>query len=360
MGQNPTSGVVPIERRREIYALCSKYDVIIVEDDPYWYLQYPSAEIEEANSRNIPLLESRQSYKPAKTSGYPFIDSLVPSYLNIDTDGRVIRLDTFSKTVAPGCRLGWITTQPAIIERFMRITEATTQQPSGFVQSMVAEIVMGPQPAIEQFRSLSAKDRQAFTGWKIDGWVRWLAGLRGQYERRMNRMCTILEEGSFQVKQSTPIHTADADWGVITKTKLYDFDWPRGGMFLWVRVYFEKHPLWMAAGINLPVIDGQALCTALMVYLTRKPYLVIVAPGMIFGATDTIRADRGWGYFRLCFAAESEENVNDGSQRFTEGVKKFWRIKSVEEIEKLVGEFKFMEEAQQMNGVNNFATFMGC
>ena len=74
-----------------------------------------------------------------KKSGYKFLDSLVPSSINIDREGRVIRLDTFSKTVAPGCRLGWITAQPALIERLLRITETSTQQPSGFVQSIIAD-----------------------------------------------------------------------------------------------------------------------------------------------------------------------------------------------------------------------------
>lgn len=46
------------------------------------------------------------------SSGYPFLDSLVPSFLSMDTDGRVIRLDTFSKILVPGCRVGWITAQP--------------------------------------------------------------------------------------------------------------------------------------------------------------------------------------------------------------------------------------------------------
>lgn len=31
---------VPIERKAEIYAICAEFDVIIVEDDPYWYLQF--------------------------------------------------------------------------------------------------------------------------------------------------------------------------------------------------------------------------------------------------------------------------------------------------------------------------------
>lgn len=120
MGHNPTSGVLSVQRRKDIYALCSKYDIIIVEDDPYWYLQYPSAAAEEAKSRGLATPTETQTYKPTKSSGYEFLDSLVPSYLSIDTDGRVIRLDTFSKTIAPGCRLGWITAQPAFIERLLR------------------------------------------------------------------------------------------------------------------------------------------------------------------------------------------------------------------------------------------------
>ena len=36
MGQNPTSGVLSLQRRRDIYALCQEYDILIVEDDPYW------------------------------------------------------------------------------------------------------------------------------------------------------------------------------------------------------------------------------------------------------------------------------------------------------------------------------------
>ena len=146
MGQNPTSGLLSLARRKEIYAVCQKYDILIIEDDPYWYLQYPSANVMSLRARgkpvstNYPIQGQSHNYnadKPRSTSGHPFLDSLVPSYLHVDTDGRVIRLDTFSKTVAPGCRLGWITAQPMFIEKILRITETSTQQPSGFVQSMI-------------------------------------------------------------------------------------------------------------------------------------------------------------------------------------------------------------------------------
>ena len=93
MGQNPTSALLPLQRRKEIYALCSKYDVIIIEDDPYWYLQFPSASELSAQHRNEPRPSPPEAHTFAKSSGFPFLDSLVPSFLNIDTDGRVIRLD---------------------------------------------------------------------------------------------------------------------------------------------------------------------------------------------------------------------------------------------------------------------------
>lgn len=266
----------------------------------------------------------------AKSSGFPFLDSLVPSSLNLDPDGRVIRLDTFSKTVAPGCRLGWITAQPAIIERILRITETSTQQPSGFVQSMIAELIMGPQPAAAEFSKKSKHEQKSFSGWKADGWVRWLEGLRGSYERRMNRMCSILEEGRFQLKQGTPIKSSDSDWAVISKTKMYSFDWPRGGMFLWIKMHYESHPLWGQ-------VEAAKLSNYMWLFLTTRPYLVLVAPGTMFSPTDEIRDAKGWKYFRLCFAAVSEEDIERCSQGFADAAKAFWLIKDKKELDEIEG-----------------------
>ncbi|KAI1154346.1 pyridoxal phosphate-dependent transferase [Nemania diffusa] len=359
LGHNPTSGVLSLQRRRELYEICSKYDVIIVEDEPYWYLQFPSAEIEEARARNKPIPECKTANTLPKKSGYPFLDSLVPSFLNIDIDGRVIRLDTFSKTVAPGCRLGWVTATPAICERIIRISESGTQQPSGFVQAIIAENIMGPQPeATAAFASRSRKDQATFTGWKTEGWVRWLAGLRGAYERRMNAMCLHLEEHAYQLKQSTPVRDTDSDWGVITKTKLYEFEWPRGGMFLWVKIHFEEHPLFGAIGSQGNAIDGTALSTALMVFLTHKPYLVLASPGIMFSASPQIAAQRGWAYFRLCFAAETDEKNSACSTQFGQGVQKFWRIKKVAELEALLDEAAGLVP-NEIEGLNNMG-WMGC
>ena len=199
---------------------------------------------------------------------------------------------------------------------------------------------MGPQPeaAVAAFTSRSLRDRATFTGWKTEGWVRWLAGLRGEYERRMNEMCRMLEENAYQLKQSTPVRDADSDWGVITKTKLYDFKWPRGGMFLWVRIFFEKHPLFGAIRSDNVLIDGVALSRGFMVFLTHKPQLVLASPGLMFSSSPQIAVERGWSFFRLCFAAETDEMNRECSGRFGQAVQKFWRIKKVEELEALLAE----------------------
>ncbi|KAL8851221.1 MAG: hypothetical protein Q9221_003852 [Calogaya cf. arnoldii] len=323
IGQNPTSGTLSVQRRKEIYSICSKYDVIIIEDDPYWYLQYPSANDSSTASRGQTISkpsqpDERSTNKP-KSSGYPFLDSLVPSYLSVDTDGRVVRLDTFSKTVAPGCRLGWVTAQPAICERLLRITETSTQQPSGFVQSMIAEMIMGPH---NRNGRGGGKDD---AGWKTDGWVRWLEGLRGNYERRMQTMCGILEAGKQLVKAGRR-RSMSEEWSVVDTVPMFDFVWPVGGMFVWLKLNLESHPLWKK-------MSHEKLSRALWTHLTTPRYLVLVAPGSLFAPTEKIREEKSYSCFRICFAAVDEDDVAPISQRFVEGCRSFWAKKELDDID---------------------------
>mmetsp|Transcript_33175 Transcript_33175/g.57309 ORF Transcript_33175/g.57309 Transcript_33175/m.57309 type:complete len:131 (+) Transcript_33175:849-1241(+) len=43
-GQNPTGLSIDEDRKREIYAVAQEFDLIIIEDDAYYYLQYPPYE----------------------------------------------------------------------------------------------------------------------------------------------------------------------------------------------------------------------------------------------------------------------------------------------------------------------------
>ena len=39
-GANPTGKVITEARKRDVYAVCSEHDVLILEDDPYFYMQF--------------------------------------------------------------------------------------------------------------------------------------------------------------------------------------------------------------------------------------------------------------------------------------------------------------------------------
>lgn len=61
-------------------------DIIICEDDPYYFLQYPEYE------ENAPNTEPKGEFDSQR-----FLESLAPSFLKYDYQGRVIRLESFSK-----------------------------------------------------------------------------------------------------------------------------------------------------------------------------------------------------------------------------------------------------------------------
>ncbi len=323
-GQNPTSGVLSFSRRKDLYKICSQFDVIIIEDDPYWNLYYPSAESISTKyrgtfpSKNFPADPnhnySTQSLK-GKSTGYRFLDKLIPSFLSMDVDGRVVRLDSFSKTIAPGCRLGWITAQPSMCEQLFRVTDGTTQAPSGFVQAIIAQLLgeFKSTPLIE----LGAVDTdQQSTGWGLDGWVSWLEGLRNTYERRMIVMATIFEENRFVTSEAG-------------RKEMFDFKWPMGGMFIWIRVNISDHPL--AASV-----DARRLMFSLWISCTQPPYRVLMVPGGDFAANKTIKESKGYPFLRFCFAAVEEGILEAKSQAFVEACRRFWAIYDVKEIEDIL------------------------
>lgn len=143
--QNPTGATLTVKRKQAIYAICKAFDVIIVEDDPYYFLQ----------TGDYTRLQSRTKEVTAKDDD-AWIDTLVPSYLKFDSEGRVIRIDTFSKTICPGSRLGWITCNPLFAERLLRASESSSGAPCGFVQALVSKLLV--------------------EHWGQAGYIRWLKG----------------------------------------------------------------------------------------------------------------------------------------------------------------------------------------
>src|SRR6185437_1930113 len=103
--QNPAGVTLSVARRPEIVEVARRYGVLVVEDDPYGLLGF---------------------------DGDP-----LPAMHTLDPDG-VIYLGSFSKTFAPGFRVGWAVAPHAVRERLVLASEAAILCPSAFSQLAVA------------------------------------------------------------------------------------------------------------------------------------------------------------------------------------------------------------------------------
>lgn len=89
--QNPTGKTWSLERRYDFMRLIKKYEIPVIEDNPYGELR--------------------------------FENEIPPSLKSMDTEGNVIFTSTFSKTFCPGLRIGWIAADAKFIEKYVLIKQ---------------------------------------------------------------------------------------------------------------------------------------------------------------------------------------------------------------------------------------------
>src|SRR6476660_527351 len=106
---NPTGATLPIRTRREVLTLAQRYRVPIVEDATY-----------------------RDLY---------FNEAPPPSLRELDDHNLVIYLNSFSKVMAPGLRLGWIAAAPSIVEQIAIIKQRLDPHTPNLVQMAVARMI---------------------------------------------------------------------------------------------------------------------------------------------------------------------------------------------------------------------------
>lgn len=104
---NPTGRSLSVERRKKLAEIGSKYNVIILEDDPYRDVRYEG--------------------------------EVLPAIYSFDTTGNVIMACSFSKIFAPGSRLGYAVATPELIYALRDIKIATNSQPPGVSEVLLAE-----------------------------------------------------------------------------------------------------------------------------------------------------------------------------------------------------------------------------
>ena len=93
-GSNPAGVTANYETRVELLKLAKKHDFIIIEDDPYYFIYYGDT-------------------------------PRAPSYFALEGRilgevGRVLRLDSFSKIMSSGLRLGWVTGPTYLVDALDR------------------------------------------------------------------------------------------------------------------------------------------------------------------------------------------------------------------------------------------------
>ncbi len=155
---NPAGTTLPLERRKKLVQVAARYNVFIVEDDPYGELRFEGQD--------------------------------VPPIISLHKE-NVIYLSTFSKTLAPGLRLGWIIAPERVVSKLVLMKQGADLHTGTFVQHVANDICQ---------RGILKRH---------------VYKIRAEYHKRRDVMLAAME-------QAFP---AEAQW-----TR------PQGGLFLWVRL----------------------------------------------------------------------------------------------------------------------------
>lgn len=105
--QNPSGRTMSLERRKKVAELAARYDVLVLEDDPYRDIRYSGTDL--------------------------------PPIKCFDTTGNVVVANSFSKIFSPGVRLGYVMAEPETIHYLMEAKSATNSHSSMLPQVLCAE-----------------------------------------------------------------------------------------------------------------------------------------------------------------------------------------------------------------------------
>ncbi len=107
--QNPSGITTSLEKRKAVYEICAKYGVVILEDDPYAELRYEG--------------------------------EALPAIKSFDTQGIVVKLTSFSKTISPGLRVGAAIANKDIIFKFNLAKQGLDVHTANLSQNIVSEYI---------------------------------------------------------------------------------------------------------------------------------------------------------------------------------------------------------------------------
>ena len=127
---NPGGVTLPAARRAQVLGICQRAGLLVIEDNPYGLLGFDG--------------------EPLRA-------------LRADDPHGVVYLGTFSKTIAPGLRVGWALAPPGIRDKLVLAAEAAVLCHSSLAQLMVREYLTSQpwQEQVKVFRELYRERRDA-------------------------------------------------------------------------------------------------------------------------------------------------------------------------------------------------------
>ncbi|HEX6490948.1 MAG TPA: PLP-dependent aminotransferase family protein [Gaiellaceae bacterium] len=187
--QNPSGRTLDLERRRRLVELASAHELVVLEDDPYGLVRF---------------------------EGEP-----LPTLFELEGGEHVAYSSSFSKTVAPGVRVGYLILPERLAGAIEALAVSTYIAPGFLAQATVWEFVRrgGLEPNLERVRALLAQRRDAM-----------LAALEREFaaEARWSR-----PEGGYFLWLELPLEAADllesALAAGVSFVKGADFFVPGGG-----------------------------------------------------------------------------------------------------------------------------------
>lgn len=107
--QNPAGITSTIENRKAVYELAQKYDIVIIEDNPYGDLRFEGEN--------------------------------VPTYKSFDTDGRVVYCGSFSKILSAGIRIGTLTANKELVSKIVVAKQVEDVHTNVFFQMVCSRYI---------------------------------------------------------------------------------------------------------------------------------------------------------------------------------------------------------------------------
>lgn len=179
---------MPLERRIEIYQICCQYNILILEDDAYCFMN--------------------------------FGETTPPSFLSLDTQGRVLRFDSFSKVLSSGLRLGWVTGPKPLIQTIELHIQSSYLHSSTLSQVLTYNLM---------------------SNWGFEKLLAHFDSVRNYYKARRELTLEAMERHLKGL----------CDWAV-----------PSGGMFVWIKVrgVADVYEMLMTRGIKklITFVPGHA------------------------------------------------------------------------------------------------------